>query len=338
MSSKSVYPSVFSMSKSIEPTHCALLARGADGKERPVLITSGGGVGTFAMADLEKNKKDVTKPNPYSGENAFLPSDSEILVAEFGLKIMPKALKPHACNSKEYAKTFAAYLAAYTSRGGLESLALLYAKNIASAAWLWRNIDGAESATVSVEIIGSGAKVLSFKAFSLSDDDASLKELAVLMADALSGRRRLLRLRIRAEAVIGSGSQVYPSQSIPADLSGKGDESSKEKKLVPMPYTKNEAAITPQKIGNALRRVDSWYENGVSAIAVSPWGVDIRAGEAHRTSEERSLYGKRGKGGLKGLDVQLESLLKADVPGPQDHFIIANLILGGVFGEAAKDD
>ena len=90
----------------------------------------------------------------------------------------------------------------------------------------------------------------------------------------------------------------------------------------------NVAAIHSQKIGNALRTVDTWYpeadENG--PIAVEPYGSVTTQGKAYRQPKDKQDFYNLLDGWV----------LKDKVPPvEQQHFVIATLVRGGVFGDAS---
>src|SRR5690606_38481769 len=87
------------------------------------------------------------------------------------------------------------------------------------------------------------------------------------------------------------------------------------------------AAIHSQKIGNALRTIDTWYpeaaDNG--PIAVEPYGSVTTQGKAYRQPKEKQDFYNLLDGWV----------IKDKVPAlEQQHFVIATLVRGGVFGEA----
>ena len=83
-----------------------------------------------------------------------------------------------------------------------------------------------------------------------------------------------------------------------------------------------------QKIGNALRTIDTWYPNEdgepLGPIAVEPYGSVTSQGRAYRQPKQK-----------KDFYNLLDSwILKNEAPEPeQQHYVMANLIRGGVFGE-----
>jgi CRISPR-associated protein Csy3 len=84
-----------------------------------------------------------------------------------------------------------------------------------------------------------------------------------------------------------------------------------------------------QKIGNALRTIDTWYPKGetdddLGPIAVEPYGSVTSQGKAYRQPKDKAdFYNLLDAWVLKG---------KAPEIGDQ-HFVMATLIRGGVFGE-----
>jgi CRISPR-associated protein Csy3 len=120
---------------------------------------------------------------------------------------------------------------------------------------------------------------------------------------------------------MGVGQHVWPSQEMVLNIPD-GEKSRILFKL------NDCAAMHSEKIGNALRTIDTWYgaEAGrLRPIAIEPYGSVTSRGEAYRKTNN-DFYTLLGK--------WLEN--SEDVQEKQQHFIIATLIRGGVFG--GKDD
>jgi CRISPR-associated protein Csy3 len=84
-----------------------------------------------------------------------------------------------------------------------------------------------------------------------------------------------------------------------------------------------------QKIGNAIRTIDTWYPEadtlGLGPIAVEPYGSVTTQGKAYRQPKaKQDFYTLLDNWVLKDQAPALE----------QQHFVIATLIRGGVFGES----
>lgn len=119
---------------------------------------------------------------------------------------------------------------------------------------------------------------------------------------------------------MGTGQEVFPSQELILDR-GRGDKS---KTLYDVDDI---AAMHSQKVGNALRTIDTWYEGAsyLGPIAVEPYGSVTTQGKAYRQPKQQQDF-------YSLLD---EWLLKDKAPSlEQQHFVMAILIRGGVFGDA----
>ena len=193
---------------------------------------------------------------------------------------------------------------------------------------MWRNRVGAEQVEVRIRRMEKGhvAKEWTFDALSLSlrgfDGDTQTSELTQDIADALAGERHLI-LEVIAFAHVGMGQEVFPSQELILER-GRGDKS---KTLYQVGGV---AGIHSQKLGNAIRTIDTWYparEDGsdLGPIAVEPYGSVTTQGSAYRQPKQKVDF-------YSLLD---NWMLKDQVPDTsQQHFVMATLIRGGVFGEA----
>ena len=133
-------------------------------------------------------------------------------------------------------------------------------------------------------------------------------------------------LEVIAFARMGDGQEVYPSQELILD---KGSERGGQKSKTLYMVSKI-AAMHSQKLGNALRTIDTWYPDadGLGPIAIEPYGSVTSRGKAYRQpKEKRDFYTL-----LDGW------ILKDHIPDTeQQHYVMATLIRGGVFGESGKD-
>ncbi|EPC00312.1 CRISPR-associated protein Cas5 [Litchfieldella anticariensis FP35 = DSM 16096] len=282
--------------------------------------------------DPAKLDAAIENPNLQTVDVATLPSGADTLMARFTLRVLGGAGVPSACNNADYQAKLNDVVKGYVSGYGFNELAKRYAYNLANGRFLWRNRVGAEQVEVQVRLMEKGQAVSAwtFDAFSLSlrdfastgDAQASLEELAGHITNGLSGERHVL-LEVVAFARVGAGQEVFPSQELILDR-GRGDKS---KTL----YQVNEVAgIHSQKLGNALRTIDTWYpapEDGsdLGPIAVEPYGSVTTQGSAYRQPKQKMDF-------YNLLD---NWLLKDQVPSTeQQHFVMATLIRGGVFGDA----
>lgn len=279
--------------------------------------------------DPAKLDAAIEKPNLQTVDVAALPADADTLKVQFTLRVLGGAGTPSACNSAAYQAKLLSTVHSYVQQNGFAELARRYAANLANGRFLWRNRVGAESVEVFVEQLQGGQAVNTWTFDALSSNmrklaDAAqingLNELGQVIDKGLSGTAHVL-LRVTAFVRQGAGQEVFPSQELILDK----DSSKKSKTL----YDVNGvAAIHSQKIGNAIRTIDTWYEGAaeLGPIAVEPYGSVTTQGKAYRQPKQKMDF-----------YTLLDSwMLKDQAPlVEQQHFVMAVLIRGGVFGDAS---
>jgi CRISPR-associated protein Csy3 len=279
--------------------------------------------------DPAKLDAAIENPNLQTVDVATLPADADTLKMQFTLRVLAGTGQPSACNDAAYRQKLLTTVDGYVQQNGFAELADRYAANLANGRFLWRNRIGAEQVEVTVAHIENGQAKASWTfdalAHSLLDLKApstevkALSELATLVADGLAGNSHVL-LQVTAFVRIGAGQEVFPSQELILDR-GRGDKS---KTLYDVDGV---AAIHSQKIGNALRTIDTWYPEAAAngPIAVEPYGSVTTQGKAYRQPKEKTDF-------YNLLD---NWIIKDKIPETNEqHFVIATLIRGGVFGEA----
>ncbi len=276
--------------------------------------------------DPAKLDAAIENPNLQTVDVASLPADADTLKVVFTLRVLPGTGKPSACNDSAYQSKLLQTVEGYVNNTGFSVLAKRYAANLANGRFLWRNRVGAESVDIQIAHLRDGqvASNWTFDALKLSlrDFNSSNPELDALtnvLEQGLAGTQHVL-LQITTFVRIGAGQEVFPSQELILER-GRGDKS---KTL----YEVNKvAAIHSQKIGNALRTIDTWYEGAdeLGPIAIEPYGSVTTQGKAYRQPKQKMDF-------YNLLD---NWVLKDKVPDlEQQHYVVATLIRGGVFGDA----
>lgn len=280
--------------------------------------------------DPAKLDASIQSPNLQTVDVATLPNNADTLRARFTLRVLGGAGTPSACNNADYQAKLQATVQQYVSTTGFAELARRYATNLANGRFLWRNRMGAEQIEIQVRQLAQGEAAQSWEfdalSFSLRDFAATtpaLDTLAQTIKHGLSGESHTL-LEVIAYARIGDGQEVYPSQELILD---KGDKKGQKSKTL---YKVGDvAAMHSQKIGNALRTIDTWYpqdeeSSDLGPIAVEPYGSVTSQGKAYRQPKDKADF-------YNLLDAWV---LKDKAPASGDqHFVMATLIRGGVFGE-----
>lgn len=283
--------------------------------------------------DPAKLDAEIRKPNLQTVDVATLPMDADTLRVRFTLRVLPGVGKPSACNEAEYREKLMAVAQAYAAEHGFRELARRYATNLANGRFLWRNRVGAEDVEVEVARLqqGQAETIGRFDAldFSLHDfhtpqsAQPALGQLADLIAQGLRGEAHVL-LQITAYVRLGSGQEVFPSQELILER-GRGDKS---KTLYSIGSKDDQvAAMHSQKIGNALRAIDDWYRGALDngPIAVEPYGSVTTQGKAYR----------QPKGNKDDFYTLFDGWMLKDkaLTEAEQHYVMAVLIRGGVFGE-----
>ncbi len=279
--------------------------------------------------DPAKLDAAIENPNLQTVDVAALPASADTLKVQFTLRVLGGTGEPSACNDAGYRKKLITTVTGYVQEQGFGELARRYAANLANGRFLWRNRVGAEQVEVRVAHLHDGkpATQWTFQALehqlrTLQAPDAETQDLtalAALIESGLAGTAHVL-LQITAFARVGAGQEVFPSQELILDR-GRGDKS---KTLY---HVGDIAGIHSQKIGNAIRTIDTWYPDAdqLGPIAVEPYGSVTTQGKAYRQPKAKQDF-------YSLLD---RWLLKDEAPDvPNQHFVMAVLVRGGVFGDA----
>ena len=281
--------------------------------------------------DPAKLDSSIENPNLQTVDVATLPAEADTLKAIFTLRVLGGAGTPNACNNAGYQTKLRSTVQGYVQAIGFGELATRYAHNLANGRFLWRNRVGAEQVEVQVQHVVQGiakktwtfdALSLSLRNFGTSNTAVELQELSDLINQGLAGTSHVL-LQVAAFARVGAGQEVYPSQELILDKGNSG----KSKTL----YEVNGVAgMHSQKLGNAIRTIDTWHAEveELGPIAVEPYGSVTTLGKACRRPTDK----------LDFYNLLDSWLLKDKVPAvEQQHFVMATLIRGGVFGDAGKE-
>lgn len=322
------FPSVLSFSRNLEPSDALMqsgLFANTDKNDawQNIEIHERRNIGTKS----HPSAKDVEKAqgNPVFGDDANISHEHDALKLTFTLKVLGDVAKPTSCNKPEFLDLLNEKIAEYASTDGYMTLAKRYAQNIANARFLWRNRVGANAIKVKVSNTENAEQAFEFdaKKYSISEfhqDDEQLNALAALIANSLASNDYLV-LKIECYAVVGQGQRVFPSQ----EMRDKDDETHKSKFLYKVKTDAGECAgMHSEKIGNAIRTIDNWhstdevYANKI--IAVEPFGAQPNQGLAHRKTDN-DLY-----------TLMAKWLKNEQISDNDKHFVVANLIRGGIFG------
>lgn len=301
-------------------------------KEKSVRGTISNRLSSKIQNDPAKLDAEVEKANLQTVDVCALSNDQDTLKHQFTLKILGGVEVPSACNNAIFKQSYQRAAKDYIEREGFAELGKRYAQNIANSRFLWRNRVGAEQIEVNVKVLNKEPELswqfdaTAFSTRRFDSDDKQVASLGELIAKALASGDDFLLLEITTYVQLGTAQEVYPSEELVLDK-GKG------KKSKILYHVDGVAAMHSQKIGNALRSIDTWYpdyenpEKTAGAIAIEPYGAVTNLGKAYRTPKEKqdfyTFFDKWARG---------ERLSRIE----DEHFVMAVLVRGGVFGERDK--
>lgn len=301
-------------------------------KEKSVRGTISNRLKKAIKDDPAKLNAEVEKANLQRVDACSLGPEQDTLKLHFSLKVLGGIEKPSACNNAGFKQSYATAAKDYVAHEGFRELARRYALNIASARFLWRNRVGAESIEVVVKVLNKDSEqewvfdARQFKLRNFDADDTQVNQLAARIAKALASEDDFLILDINCFAKVGVAQEVYPSEELVLDK-GKGEKS----KIL---YAVEDiAAMHSQKLGNALRTIDTWYpafndvEESAGPIAVEPYGAVTNLGRAYRTPKDKQDFYTFFDNWARG-----DKLDRIE----DEHYVMAVLVRGGVFGESDK--
>lgn len=325
-------PSVLAFEAKLTPSDALMFAgnwdeRTSPEKYQPISVQEKSVRGTIsnrlkaAMSnDPLKLDAEVSKPNIQAVDFAALPQTCDTVKVSFTLRILGDLATPSTCNNPDYQKALANIITTYQSEHSFKELAQRYASNIANGRFLWRNRVGAENVEIVVKNANNtwtfDAQDISLRDFDYTSDH--LQALTKVIEQGLSGESYAF-VSVDAFVKLGNGQGVFPSQELVMG-GGKGDKS----KFLYQVH--DQAAMHSQKIGNALRTIDTWHPaaDEVGPVAIEPYASVTNRGVAYRQPKQKTdFYNQLDAWLLKGKTPEVE----------QQHYIMAMLIRGGVFGE-----
>ncbi|YCO02460.1 type I-F CRISPR-associated protein Csy3 (plasmid) [Vibrio sp. VNB-15] len=270
-------------------------------------------------AKASKIDAEVEKANLQTVDNAALPFNSDTLKVTFTLRVLGNLAVPSTCNSPEYQSELANKISVYAQENGFKELAKRYATNLANGRFLWRNRVGAEQIEVRINHGKQqwifDAQELGLTSFDHNND--KLEQLSSVIELGLLGEKATL-LTVEAYVQLGEAQTVFPSQEL---VMNSGDKKSKL-----LYQLGGQAAMHSQKIGNALRTIDTWYPQSdeFGPIAIEPYGSVTNRGVAYRKPKDKTDF----------YNILDSWMLKDKTPElNEQHYLMAMLVRGGVFGE-----
>jgi len=339
-------PGVLSFQRAYNVSDAEMFNVMSDGSRTPVEVVRHGIRGTQNVSDTAAvtSKNGVRNvANPQMTETAKLMPDAVAMDVQFSIRFFDLANSLTACASDKPAlmKGMRTSINSFIERArtsGVDGIALRYARNIVNGRWLWRNRVVASSILVTVkhgdEVIAQ-VNALSVPINHFESFTAPEIAVARVLADGMQGlATKGLRVVARLEFDTPGAIEVFPSQNFvenkPAGFARPlykiGGSFRTDAKEVAGFNVVGHAALRDQKISNALRTFDTWYEAYGEVgrpIPVEPMGASL----------DLMSFLRSGNTGAFKLFCRLNEL---DPVTPDGQFALACMIRGGVFSESDK--
>ena len=320
--------------------------------QTPVMVVRHGIRGTQNVnkdGDAEKstaaNAKRQEVSNIQTTDTAKLDANAQALAVRFSLRFLDLdnvlfACAPSSTDAddlvRQYRDSVTSFIERAKTSDGLNEVAARFARNIANGRWLWRNRTIARHITVRISVAGKA--LASFDALAtplnhFNDISTDERKVATYIADGLRGDDAAgLDIEAQLDFGVRGALEVFPSQNYVEDkprgfarplycLGAPERIHSRNGMEFESTRTMGHAALRDQKIGNALRTIDTWYpryaEHG-RPLPVEPNGASLEAQEFFRDRKTSAFEFAR-------------CLNTLDPASPEGMFMIASLIRGGVF-------
>jgi len=282
------------------------------------------------------------------------------LRVEFAYRTIDAKRLLFACADPVYRKKLEGFVDRFFCEGvpEFEEVCRRYARNILNGRWLWRNRILGEVCVTATDATGRaysgvGSRLRDFNAY--TDDESSLA--ANVIRSGLLGHNTHVKVQGDVKFGFQGEIEVFPSQNMvtskPKGFARslyKVDMIARKDLIAVMGSARQDgedagefaadmidmgrAALRDQKIGNAIRTIDTWYpgchdEHQGMPIPIEPNGASL---------EHNCLYRDKDKSSAKDLLVHVDEMQPSDSFNTKAAYLIALLVRGGVFsGDKDKE-
>ena len=333
-------PSMNAITRTISPSHGLFYSfdsqeTAAKKNNHPISLQTVSLVGTLgswkegekAQKNQQAEKEQTVSSNIQTVDTCFLPPEHDRYCLKFNLRIA-SLVDDAISNNAEVLAKFRQFVNDYKDEVGGEQLARRYLTNLINGRFLWRN-KYANDKTITLRIDKTAHEFaidLNFtfdSTFADTKDQQAFDGFVTRIAAALLDKENVAVMYVTAQGTIGYGQEIYPSQEFV-----NNDKESKSKVLFDvLSNGVRTAAFHSQKIGNAVRTIDTWYADDTRhAIPVDPFGPDKKNQQLHRAgvrANDHSIY---------SIFNRLLDEKKGVEPDSNDgHYLMACFIRGGVY-------
>lgn len=352
-------PSIFSVQRCFIISDALMYNLFDDGRRSPVNVIRHGILGT------QNVKKDTDVKNPQRTESAKTDPDAIGLQVEFSLATVLLKNAIFASSSVDFRQAVDAFINRFSESKELHEICRRYACNILNGRWLWRNRILAQDIVIDVTLSDRSqdnkitrkitTPSLNFDNISKeNNNDSSQPEyldirLGNYLKEGFTRSPQLMKVRATLKFGYKGAIEVFPSQNFVSNKPAGFARSLYKVKRIdretlleitrdanPMTFLVDiidmgQAAIRDQKIGNAIRTIDTWYKGDEEAppIPVEPKGANIETNE-YKRKNNNDLFTM-----LEKINT-LSPAIDRDELNTEAMFVLANIIRGFLAGE--KDE
>ena len=337
-------PSVNAITRTISPSHGLFYSfdsQALQDKKRnknhepPVCLQTVSLVGTLgskkdgekAEKEQKSDKEQTVSSNIQTVDTCFLPPEHDSYLLKFNLRIA-SLVDDAISNDEAVLAKFRQFVQQYREEVGGKILSRRYLSNLINGRFLWRNKYASDKTIrISRKDFSHQFNIdlnFSFESqFEHQQDQAAFDQLVEIVANAVFDKQKVALISVTAKGHIGYGQEIYPSQEF------VNNTQEKKSKVLFDVLSKGTrvAAFHSQKIGNAIRTIDTWYaDNTLHAIPVDPFGPDKKNQKLHRAGvgvNSNSIYSvfARLLDDSKGIKMNSND----------SHYLMACFIRGGVY-------
>lgn len=296
-------------------------------------------------------KNDNSVSNPQRTESAKTQPESKGLSVVFSFKTIPAGSLMFGCSDPVFRNIADGFIDRFFARGvpEFDEVCRRYARNILNGRWLWRNrILGETKVTATVgdkTYHSEGSRLRDFEDY--TEDERGLA--GAIATGLLSPEGVSSAIQVKGCVMFGFTGEVevFPSQNMVTNkpkgfarslykvdmitrrdmlsIMGSANKDGEEAgdfaaDMIDM----GRAALRDQKIGNAIRTIDTWYPDfSGTPIPVEPNGASLDANTVFR----------KGNHNASALLSKMDEMHPGTTFNSDAAFLIAILIRGGVFSE-----
>lgn len=283
--------------------------------------------------DLKDKKINLLDKNIQNFEYAKLKHDHDWLITKTSFIFSKGEIAPHSCNDPEFLSAVNEFVKAYTDKTKFKEVAEAYAANIVTGRWLWRNLELSMNTIIDVnnvryELQDDSHTPSAIKESQMSDFNTLVDSIAKALSEGTG-----LKINATAFLDIGAGQDVYPSQLFPSDDEQKKKQDNRISKHLFYVNASGvkQVAISSQKVTNAIRWIDVWYDNNEdnSPLPVESYGIDTK-NYITRRNQKNNIFSL-----LENIEFLTESIKDNSITGDH-HYVMASLVKGGLYSGSKK--